>query len=71
MAKKNNWVDEEVRKIKYWQKKLFDDFGVEIPLLSCGSSEELKNQYMDLDAERAAKIIDDMKVGDKPLRTTN
>lgn len=60
MAKKSNWVDEEVRKIKYWQKRLFDDFGVEIPLLSCRSSEELKNQYMDLDAARAAKIIDEM-----------
>lgn len=66
MAKKNNWVDEEVRKIKYWQKRLFDDFGVEIPLLSCGSSEELQSEYMRLDEERTANIIDKMKVGDKP-----
>lgn len=66
MAKKNNWVDEEVRKIKYWQKRIFDDFGVEIPLLSCGSSEELQSEYMRLDEERTANIIDEMKVGDKP-----
>lgn len=58
--KKNSYIEKEIRKIKYWQKRLFDDFGVEIPLLSCRSSEELKNQYMDLDAERAAKIIDEM-----------
>lgn len=66
MAKKNNWVDEEVRKIKYWQKRIFDDFGVEIPLLSCGSSEELQSEYMRLDEERTANIIDKMKVGDNP-----
>lgn len=64
--KKNSFVDEETRKIKYWQKRIFDDFGVEIPLLSCGSSEELQSEYMRLDEERTANIIDKMKVGDKP-----
>jgi len=55
--KKNSFVDEETRKIKYWQKRIFDDFGVEIPLLSCGSSEELQSEYMRLDEERTANII--------------
>ncbi|MBR5497089.1 MAG: hypothetical protein IKV76_03820 [Clostridia bacterium] len=64
--KKNSFVDEETRKIKYWQKRIFEDFGVEIPLLSCGSSEELQSEYMRLDEERTANIIDKMKVGDKP-----
>lgn len=56
--KKNNFIDEEVEKIMYWKKKIFDDFGVEIPLLSCDSSVKLQKQYMRLKKERTANIDD-------------
>lgn len=49
---KNSMVDKEVKKIKYWQKRIFDNFGVEIPLLSCRSSEELQNMYFHIAEEK-------------------
>jgi len=54
---KNSMVDKEVKKIKYWQKRIFNNFGVEIPLLSCRSSEELQNMYAHIAEEKGMKYI--------------
>ena len=55
--KKNSLLDVEIKKITHWQKRIFDNFGVEIPLLSCRSSEELEDLYFQLARERGLKSV--------------
>lgn len=45
-------IDAEVKAIEYWQWKIYQDFGVEIPLFSCESSYQLKRIYFKLKSEK-------------------
>ena len=57
MKKKNTIYDAEVKKINHWQKRIFDNFGVEIPVLSCRDSEELEDLYFQLARKRGLKSV--------------
>lgn len=48
----NSQIDAEIKAIEYWQLKIYKDFGIEIPLLSCGSSHQLKRFYYELKEEK-------------------
>ena len=57
MKKKNTIYDAEVKEITYWQKRIYDNFGVEIPILSCRNSEELRKMYMQIAEEKGMDYI--------------